>query len=91
MTVRAQQVALGRFVLDRCPLPVGKCSRVELKSLARGIAMVEFQGSEIARVPTSHALAVHQADQPGFVAAAAFVLFGVALMMIVGMPVLACA
>jgi hypothetical protein len=53
--------------------------------------MVEFERSEIACVPAPNAFATHQGNKSRFVAAAPFVLFGVALMMIAGVAVLTCA
>jgi hypothetical protein len=89
MTVRAEQIAFGGFGLDLHPAPVCERSRVELKGLARRVAMMEFKSGEVPCVSTSHALTAHHADKSRLVDSAAFELSGIALLMVVGVSILA--
>lgn len=89
VAIRAEQTAFPSFDNDQFPLKICERAHVELEQLLRGLHVVKLEGSVVPCVPTVAAFSTHRRDEPEFPLPTAFLLALVALMMVVGVSILA--
>jgi hypothetical protein len=89
VAICAKQTALLRFGNDQFPLQICQRPHIELEQLFRGLEVVKLESSVVPGVPTVAAFSAHRRDEPEFPLATALLLTLVALMMVVGVSILA--